>query len=126
MKRSNDLKAAGVAPVIIAFFNLDLLKNWIKDTNCTFPVYLDSNMSTYQAFGLPRSMKALRIPTMRWFGERMANGTMNQHKSGTNVQEDVIQLGGDFTVECSSRKMIFLYPSKSASDRPSLEQIFQV
>ena len=72
--RSNDLKAAGVAPVIIAFFNLDLLKNWIKDTNCTFPVYLDSNMSTYQAFGLPRSMKALRIPTMRWFGERMANG----------------------------------------------------
>ena len=55
-----------------------------------------------------------------------SEGTMNQHKSGTNVQEDVIQLGGDFTVECSSRKMIFLYPSKSASDRPSLEQIFQV
>ena len=39
------------------------------------------------------------------------------------MKEDVIQLGGDFTIDCATKKMIFLYPSKTSADRPSVERI---
>ena len=54
MKRSNDLKAAGVAPVIISFSELKFVKEWLNQTNCPFPAFVDPKRTTYGSFGLPR------------------------------------------------------------------------
>ena len=37
MERENDLKAVGVAPVIIAFSEPKYVQIWIEQTKCTFP-----------------------------------------------------------------------------------------
>ena len=37
MERENDLKAVGVAPVIIAFSEPKYVQVWIEQTKCTFP-----------------------------------------------------------------------------------------
>ena len=111
---------AGIAPMIISFSELEGVKEWIKQTNCPFPVYIDAFRATYAAFGLKRSMKAFGLQTMHYYGQKVAAG---EELPSMHIQEDTAQLGGDFTVDCASKKMVFLYPSKSAADRPTLDAI---
>ena len=48
-------------------------------------------------------------------------------KSQEGIEDDVLQMGGDFTIKTSLSNPIlsFSYPSKSASDRPLIEQIIE-
>ena len=46
-------------------------------------------------------------------------------KSQEGIEDDVLQMGGDFTIEIKDATLSFSYPSKSPSDRPSIENIFQ-
>lgn len=122
MKHSNELSAAGVAPVIISFSELKFVKEWLNQTKCTFPAFVDPKRTTYASFGLPRSVNVFMLDTMKFYGEAIAK---QENLPQIDVQEDVIQLGGDFTIEKVSKKMVFLYPSKTSADRPTLEMILE-
>ena len=69
-----------------------------------------------------RSVNVFMLDTMKFYGEAIAK---QENLPQIDVQEDVIQLGGDFTIEKVSKKMIFLYPSKTSADRPTLELILE-
>ena len=46
-------------------------------------------------------------------------------KSQEGIEDDVLQMGGDFTIRTKDAVLSFSYPSKSPSDRPAIENIFQ-
>ena len=69
-----------------------------------------------------RSVNVFMLDTMKFYGEAIAK---QENLPQIDVQEDVIQLGGDFTIEKVSKKMVFLYPSKTSADRPTLEMILE-
>ena len=58
--------------------------------------------------------------TMRYYGEKSALG---EKLPNMGVSEDTQQLGGNATIDSLTKKFIFIYPSKTAPDRPSLQQI---
>lgn len=112
----------GIAPVIISFSELEGVKEWILQTQCPFPVFIDAVRATYSAFGLTRSMKAFSLKAMHYYAQKVVAG---EEMPNIHLQEDTAQLGGDFTVDCKSKKMLFLYPSQNASDRPTLAAILK-
>ena len=59
-ENSDEFKAAGVTPVVITFSEIKHAQEWIRFTNCSFPVFSDINRASYKSFGLPRSMKIYR------------------------------------------------------------------
>ena len=59
---------------------------------------------------------------MRYYGEKLAR---NEELPHIDAQEDTIQLGGNFTVDCQTQKLIFYYPSRTPTDRPSLSTILK-
>ena len=120
LSESSDFKLSGIATIVIAFTPYRHVQEWLEQTKCPFPAYVDSSRSLYSSFGLPRSLKTLKSSVMRYYAEKLASG---QDLPDMGVQEDTIQLGGDFTVDTTNFTMTFLYPSKTATDRPTLDQI---
>ena len=83
--------------MIISFSNPDLVRTWIYETKCPFPVYVDPARILYTSLGLPRDIKAVMgKSTMRYYGEKSASG---EKLPNMGVSEDTQQLGGDFTIE---------------------------
>ena len=121
MANPDNLKAAKIQPMIISFSNPDLVRTWIYETKCPFPVYVDPARILYTSLGLPRDIKAVMgKSTMRYYGEKSALG---EKLPNMGVSEDTQQLGGNATIDSLTKKFIFIYPSKTAPDRPSLQQI---
>ena len=107
--------------MIISFSNPDLVRTWIYETKCPFPVYVDPARILYTSLGLPRDIKAVMgKSTMRYYGEKSALG---EKLPNMGVSEDTQQLGGNATIDSLTKKFVFIYPSKTAPDRPSLQQI---
>lgn len=120
LSKSSALKSSGIAPVIIAFTPYQHVQEWLDQTGCPFPAYVDAPRALYTAFGLPRSLLTLKSSVMRYYGEKVVKG---EELPNMGVKEDTIQLGGDFTIETHQFTMTFLYPSKTSTDRPTLDQI---
>jgi len=117
----DSLKMAKIQPVIISFSEPQLVLTWIEETNCPFPVYVDLTRTMYKSLGLPRDIKGVMgKSTMRYYGEKSAIG---ERLPNMGVAEDTQQLGGNATIDALTKKFLFIYPSKTATDRPTLEQI---
>ena len=110
--------------MIISFSNPGLVQVWIEETKCPFPVYVDLSRKIYTSLGLPRVMKAVfGNSTMRYYGEKIANG---EDLPNMGVAEDTQQLGGNASIDTLTKKLIFIHPSKTATDRPSLDAILSI
>lgn len=117
----NLLKAAHIQPVIISFSEPQLVHTWIEETNCPFPVFVDLSRTMYTSLGLPRAIKGVMCKsTMRYYGEKSALG---EKLPNMGVAEDTQQLGGNATIDGLTKKFLFIYPSKTATDRPTLQHI---
>ena len=114
--------SAGISVVVLSFSEAHLVERWIEQTQCPFPVFIDSERAIYARLGLKRSLKAvMSSEVMRYYGEKVASGEPLPDM-GHEHEEDTLQLGGDFTVDKATR-ILFAYPSKSAKDRPTLAAI---
>ena len=122
LTKSSALKSSGIAPLIIAFTPYEHVQEWLDQTECPFPAYVDASRALYTTFGLPRSLLTLKSSVMRYYAEKVVKG---EELPNMGVKEDTIQLGGDFTVETANFTMTFLYPSKTSTDRPTLDQILR-
>lgn len=120
-KNESKFRSAGIAPLVISFSDPSHVKDWIEETQCPFPVFGDIARKTYVSFGLPRAIKAVMgTEVMRYYGEKKAQ---NEPLPNMGLDEDTIQLGGDFTICTKSFQITFAYPSKTAKDRPSINAI---
>jgi len=117
----NCLKEAKIQPVIISFSEPQLVHTWIDETSCPFPVFVDLKRTMYKSLGLPRDIKGVMGKSvMRYYGEKSAIG---EKLPNMGVAEDTQQLGGNATIDALTKKFVFIYPSKTATDRPTLDQI---
>ena len=123
MLEANLESLPSVAVVIVSFGVKKGAEQWVKETNCQFPVYLDPNRRLYRFFGLHRSLfKVFNHKTLQYYGEKKSAGvTLPSAIAG--VEDDPLQMGGDFTINCAKKTMQFLYPSKQSDDRPALSHI---
>ena len=115
-----------MAVVIVSFSPLELAKKWLEETKCPYPMYLDLPRKLYLSFGLPRSFaKVFSMDSLKYYGERVVQLNGELPKTDTVIKEDTLQLGGDFTVDCKTKTMTFLYPSQHPPDRPSVDAILR-
>jgi len=99
-------------------------KVWLEETNCIFPMFLDYERTFYESFGLQRSIeKVFQVKVMKYYAEQTLQHPLPKSQEG--IEDDVLQMGGDFTIKVKDTTLLFSYPSKSPSDRPSIENIFR-
>ena len=91
-----------------------------KLVNLSFPLLLDGERQFYRRLGLKRSIVAVwSVKTLKSYAEeKIAEVPPTPALPG----DDLHVLGGDFIAN-SSGKIVFTYPSKTSSDRPSIARL---
>jgi len=119
------LESAGIKVVVVSFGNQTGAEQWLKDTGCNLPLYLDEERLLYCKLGLGRSVgKVWSLSTINYYAEQLAQGRpLPQAVQG--VEDDPLQMGGDFTFRMEDRTLVMKHCSKTPKDRPSLTQILQ-
>jgi peroxiredoxin len=93
---------------------------WKNDTKCEFPVLVDADRHLYVALGLKRSVsKVWRISSLVYYAEQKLAG---RKLLAMLDEDDPLQLGGDFIIN-STGKLVFIYQSKTSTDRPSVDSL---
>ena len=93
---------------------------FVKLVNLSFPLLLDGERQFYRRLGLKRSITAVwSVKTLKSYAEeKIAKVPPTPALPG----DDLHVLGGDFIAN-SSGKIVFTYPSKTSSDRPSIARL---
>lgn len=108
--------------VVISFGLQEGAERWLEDTGCPFTMLRDPERQIYHFFGLKRSVfKVWCVASLVYYAEAMVAGKPLP-KPYENVHDDTIQMGGDFILS-GEGAVTFLYPSKTNTDRPSVETI---
>ncbi|KAK4319943.1 hypothetical protein Pmani_009145 [Petrolisthes manimaculis] len=123
-QRQSELGSAGCSVVVVTFGEERGAVRWQQETKCPFQYYRDQTRSLYTFLGLRRSVKAVwNTATLSYYGSEVAKGTPLP-QSYTDLEDDPHQMGGDFIFD-SNATLKFVYRSKTASDRPSVDHILQ-
>ena len=69
------------------------------------------------------SLKVFQVKVMKYYAEQTLQHPLPKSQEG--IEDDVLQMGGDFTIKVKDKTLVFSYPSKSPSDRPSIDNIFR-
>jgi peroxiredoxin len=115
------LAAAGISVLVVAQAEPKNVAWWTAKHPQPFPIVSDHNRTAYRAFGLGR------VSWLHFIRPDVLLGYLWVIVRGWRVRkpvrgEDVLQLGGDFVLD-RDRRLVFAYPSRAATDRPSAEQI---
>jgi hypothetical protein len=109
--------------VIISFTSsIDSARRWKNETQCSFNIYCDRDRRLYQHFGFPSNAYARvwNIQTLDYYVEQKLSGKQLPTKLDQN--DDPNQMGGDAIITGEGR-VIWVYKSKSPTDRPSVKQL---
>ena len=100
------------------------LRAYVKERAWSFPVVLDPDLEAYRLFGLERISwwTYLRGGVIAGYLRLIFRGWMPRMP---NKGEDVNQLGGDFILD-EQRRLIFAYPSRVPTDRPTVATLIDV
>ena len=63
-----------------------------------------------------------KIDAISYQAGELAKGR-NLIQAFEGIEDDPLQMGGDFSIDLKTKKLKLFYPSKSSSDRPPVEQI---
>lgn len=115
---NNDLDVLDVQVLIISFGAEFWARAWQQDTGSPYPLLLDPERATYQAYGLGTSFVRVWSPHVMWhyLKLRLAGQKL------LPVQGDPHQLGGDFVVDAAGIIRLS-HPSKDPVDRPPVENL---
>jgi peroxiredoxin len=122
--RNHDrLIAAGIGVVAVGHAPPAVVARFIEREKIPFPVVTDPNREGYRHLGLGRVSfwHFLRPRIVLNFIKLLFKGEKIRRLTRT---EDVFQLGGDFLVD-RNRRVLVAYPSRDATDRPSVETILK-
>lgn len=106
--------------MVVSFGARDGAVLWKQQTGCTFPFLLDPSRQLYALLGMKRSVaKPLGIESMKYYADMKAAG---RQLPKPFADDDPNQMGGDVVVD-DAGKIVFLYRSRSAPDRPSVSSV---
>jgi len=124
-KEMERLIQAGVKVVVISFGSSQGASMWLADTGCSLRMFLDSDRKVYTTLGLHRSVaKVWSMPTVHYYSSEVSSG----RKLPTVVsseEDDPLQMGGDFTLNCRDGTLVLYHPSSHPRDRPSINDILK-
>jgi hypothetical protein len=100
------------------------LREYLKERAWSFPVVCDPDLEAYRHFGLERISwwTYLRGGVIAGYLRLIFRGWMPRMPI---KGEDVNQLGGDFILD-EQRRLIFAYPSRVPTDRPTVATLIDV
>lgn len=117
----NDLDALGVQVLIISFGVEFWARAWQEDTGSPYPLLLDPERVTYQAYALGTSFVRVWSPHVMWHYLKL----ITRGQKLLPVQGDPHQLGGDFIVDAGG-VIRLAHASKDPVDRPPVEELLVI
>lgn len=110
---------------VVSFGNIQGASGWLSSTGCSLDMYLDSDRHLYTTLGLHRSVsKVWNMITLHYYASMVAQGR-ELPKAIQGVEDDPLQMGGDFTFRASDEVLIMAHPSKNPKDRPDISKIMK-
>lgn len=115
------LSAAGIGVLVVVQAKSDVLRLHLAKHPLPFPVASDPDRAAYRAFGLGCVgwSHFARPGVLLGYLKLMLRGQRPRAPAGG---EDVRQLGGDFVLS-RDRIVEFAYPSRVATDRPTVDAV---
>lgn len=118
------MATVGADVVVVSFGDRKGALMWRQQTECAFTVLLDSARQLYNLIGFKRSAaKVWCIETMTYYADQLAAGR-HLPQPQPDIDDDPHQMGGDIILN-GSGSIVYVYRSKSASDRPSVETLLK-
>lgn len=111
----------GVQVLIISFGAEHWARAWVQETGSPYPLLLDPERATYQAYGLGSSFIRVWSPKVMWRYLTL----LLQGRKMQPVQGDPHQLGGDVIVDAEG-VIRLIHRSKDPVDRPPMEKLLAV
>ncbi|XP_035825281.1 uncharacterized protein LOC118477121 [Aplysia californica] len=104
-----EISEAGGRILMVSFGERHGALKWLEETQCPYDMVLDGKRTVWS------------IACMVYYAEQLVAGR-ELPKPFENVHDDPQQMGGDFVLD--RQGVIKLsYPSKTSSDRPSVDQL---
>lgn len=108
---------------VISFGDVKGATSWLTSTGCQLDMYLDPERDLYNLLGLQRSVsKVWSTTTLHYYGSMVAMGR-KLPSAIEGVEDDPLQMGGDFTIRTTDKVLILSHPSKNPKDRPEISKI---
>jgi alkyl hydroperoxide reductase subunit AhpC len=117
----DELERLGVQVLIISFGAEFWARAWQQDTGSPYPLLLDLERATYQAYGLGTSFVRVWSPHVMWHYLKLRL----RGQKLLPVQGDPHQLGGDFIVDAAGVVRL-AHASKDPVDRPPMGRLLAV
>ena len=106
--------------VLVSFYEPEAAKQWLRDNNTNFPMYMDAKSETYKVLGYH--------PTGTLPFKTVFKAIIIGLKTRTippNPQNLPAQMGGNMIAD-KDGKILYLHRSVSPDDRPSVRDILNV
>ena len=108
--------------MIVAAGTKESGEKWQKDYGLSFPLIVDPDWKLYRLLGQRRSTDVWSFANIVSFAEKKLAGIP---LAATYDGDDFHIMGGDFVVE-DAGKLLYAHPSKTTTDRPTMEEFFSV
>lgn len=119
--RLDDVHREGAELVFIGNGSVEQAGDFGRDRVPGCPVYTDPSLTTYQALGMTRSVRA----SLGLSSVLAGAGAALHGRRQTSVQGDPWQQGGFFVV-ATGGKVVYSQPNRSAADRPDLDAALEI
>jgi len=119
------LSEAGCKVALVSFGTTQSSTSWLAETGSNLDMYVDKDRALYKMLGQVRSTSQVyNIDTIKYVAIMNIHGRDLPALIDDDVHDD-LQMGGNMTIRCDDAKMIMPYPSKGATDRPTVLQILK-
>lgn len=116
------IKSLNTKIVVISFGSPIGVRMWLEETGCPFDVLCDEKREVYKSLGLKTSVsKVWNIEMVTYYAEQLASNKQ-LHKKYENVEDDPLQMGGDFILD-KNGSLALVHASTISTDRPAVEKI---
>lgn len=113
-----EFRQVGVQVLIISFGAEHWARAWLQETGSPFPLLLDPERATYQAYGLGSSFVRVWSPKVMWHYLKLVLAGEKLRPA----QGDPHQLGGEVIVDAAG-VIRLLHRSKDPVDRPPVGKL---
>ncbi|MBT7081033.1 MAG: redoxin domain-containing protein [Chloroflexi bacterium] len=120
-RRQDELSRLNAQVWVVSFGSADMSKIWLEQTCPEFLMLVDPDRNVYKSYGMRHSWwRSWNIKTLWYYTKAVLTG-----RKLLGVKGDASQLGGDFVIDTDGT-LLLSHPSGSATDRPSVDQLFEV
>jgi len=119
------LSQAGCKVVLVSFGSTQASSTWLSKTGSKLDMYVDEDRALYKMLGQGRSVSQVyNTNTIKYVAFMNIHGRDLPALIDDDVHDD-LQMGGNITISCDDAKLVMSYPSRGATNRPSIKEILK-